>query len=186
MPVHRKNIVVVGLLVEGFLATIFFVWMHLKGLSFPLVPSGAEILAGVLSVGPLLLLNGILFGVFTRVQGIFSPFLYLRDEIIKPLADELGPFSALLLACFAGVGEELFFRGMMQVELGVLVTNVLFAFLHFGTAVRKFFLVALVYFGIGLYFSHISIRFDSLWVPILAHACYDYLVIMFMKYFYKR
>ena len=186
MSVHRKNIVLVGLLVEGFLATIFFVWVHLKGLTFPLAPSKAEIFAGIVSVLPLLVLNGILFGVFAKIQGIFSPFLYLRDEIIKPLADELGPFSALLLACFAGFGEELFFRGMMQVEIGVLVTNFLFALLHFGTAVRKFFLVALVYFGIGLYFSFINLRFDSLWVPILTHAFYDYLVIMFMKYFYKR
>lgn len=186
MNVNRNNILLVGIVVEAFLSLIFFVWAYLKDIYFPLAPTMQEMEAAVLCVIPLIALNAILFGPLSQSLRILRPFVYLRDEIVKPLADELGPFSALVIACCAGVGEELFFRGLMQMELGILTTNILFALLHFGTAVRRFFLVALSYFVIGLYFSYVSIKYDSLWVPIVTHAIYDYLIIMFMRYYYKK
>jgi len=185
MQIDRNRILVVSILVEGFLAILFFAWAYLKDYRYEIVPSLSEITTGLIMVIPLLLINALLFGSPFRKVPFFKSFRYLKDRIVKPLADELGCITALAIAIFAGVGEELFFRGLCQLELGMVLANVLFALLHFGVAIKQFFTVAVVYFGIGMFFSYLTVEYHSLWVPIITHATYDYLILIYMKYWYK-
>ncbi len=133
---------------------------------------------------PLFAVNFLLFGPFFREVSAFEPFRHLRDNVVKPLADELNIFSAFFIAVFAGVGEELFFRGLVQEELGAIIAAVLFSFLHFGVAARRYLPVVIVYFFIGLYFSYLS--YDSLWVAIVTHITYDYFILLYMRYVYNK
>lgn len=95
------------------------------------------------------------------------------------------PIRALILAFSAGLGEELFFRGLIQSGLaewigggagviaGLLIASVLFGALHFLTWL--YFALAV---GIGLFCGGLLILTGNLLVPITVHALYDFCVIL--------
>jgi membrane protease YdiL (CAAX protease family) len=180
-----SNIILISVGAEGFLALLFFIWAHLHDLPFETFPSFSDIQNGFLFSLPLFGLNFILFGLVSDRYPSFGSFRYLRDNVVKPLADELNIVTALIISFCAGFGEELFFRGLVQAELGIIISALLFALLHFGTAVRRFALVAIVYFVIGLYFSQITLEGHGLWVPIITHFFYDFTILIYMRYFYR-
>ena len=108
-------------------------------------------------------------------------------RIKRFLLDVLGPplaacrwYDLILLALLAGVGEELLFRGWLQVWIeshwgaaaGLVGSNILFGLAHCITAPY-----AILAGAIGVY---LGVLFDasgerSLLVPVIAHALYDYL-----------
>ena len=117
-----------------------------------------------------------------------SPFVWLR-ELWDLSSDLLGPIVArvtlaelVLVSLFAGVGEELLFRGFLQTWLGehgllvaLILPNVLFGILHWispGYAVCTF--------CVGLYFSCLLHFADSvnLTALMVAHSLYDLVALM--------
>lgn len=87
---------------------------------------------------------------------------------------ELPRGEALLTACLGGIGEETFFRGLLQPAVGVVLAAIIFALLHIGPTTRHFpwTLMALV---AGLLFGCLFVWTGSLLVPILAHATVNFL-----------
>ena len=93
----------------------------------------------------------------------------------------------LLICVLAGIGEELFFRGLLQDGIahgiggtiglfcGILISSVLFGFAHLVTVTY-----GIIAFWISIYFAAIFILSDNILVPILAHALYDYCVIRYL------
>ncbi len=89
--------------------------------------------------------------------------------------------NILVIAIVAGVGEELLFRGVLQkifirwtrnVHIGILITAIIFSAMHlqfFG------FMPRLV---LGMLLGYLFIWSKSLWVPIIAHAFNNTLVII--------
>lgn len=104
----------------------------------------------------------------------------LQDRTPLELAKNL-----FFIAVFAGVGEELFFRGILQrmfirttgsAWAGIIITAIIFSALHFqffGFLPRMFLGVLL---GAIYWFS------GSLWVAILAHFLYDAFVIILVYF----
>lgn len=107
----------------------------------------------------------------------------MEDEAAKQIKFMLGKrtFSELLMniifiAVFAGVGEELFFRGVLQrlfikasksPWLGIIVTAFLFSAMHiqfFGFIPR---------FLLGVLLGAVYWYSGSLWTAIIAHVVYD-------------
>jgi len=74
-------------------------------------------------------------------------FHRFKIEIVYPLAKNLNWFHALVIAILAGVGEELFFRGLLVEETGVIISSVLFSVLHFFPAVKEYYSIAIIYFS---------------------------------------
>ena len=194
MQLSKQSIVLVSLLVEGFLAVLFVIWAYLTNYTFDPIPEYSDLVLGVAMTIPLLIFNFFIFSFLAPRFSFGKPFIELKETIVKPLADELNYKTALLVAVFAGIGEELFFRGLVQIELGFIVANLIFALIHFGSSIKKYLLVAIIYFFIGLYFSFLCSNYfsdltgysPSLWVPIITHCLYDYLVLMYMKYYSKK
>ena len=56
----------------------------------------------------------------------------LYVEALKPLFGGLGPVGIVTISLAAGLGEELFFRGVLQPELGLVAASVIFGALHGG------------------------------------------------------
>ena len=96
---------------EGILAMIFLIEKSLnKSFQF-FLPGLNEVLFALLLSQLLFVFNSILVRAsFKREWGVFQDFI---TEMIYPLASQLGIFSALVVSLFAGVGEELFFRGII-------------------------------------------------------------------------
>jgi membrane protease YdiL (CAAX protease family) len=94
-----------------------------------------------------------------------------------------------VIAALAGLGEELFFRGLIQmglcnvfdgitfgVWLAILCTSLIFGLAHAITP-TYFFLA----FIISLYFGFLFVHTENLFVPIAIHALYDFFVLLFIK-----
>jgi len=176
------SLILFAFLFEGLLAFIYIAYFYFDdSLSWPRRPYPAEILFGVLLAFLLSILNGILVRV-SYARG-FKDITIFIDEIVIPLASRLGPISALLISIAAGVGEELFFRGLLQPHIGIFATSILFSLAHFLTDVRKYWVLALIYVGIGVVFGLVYEIFASLWAPIIFHVVYDYIALLYFRYF---
>lgn len=186
MKLNREKILALSAFLQGMLTVLFCIWAATKDVRYSILPSTDEIFYGLLACLPLVALNFLLFGpLCERIRFLHGCF-YLRDRVVKPIADELDYISAFCTAFAAGIGEELFFRGLIQTEFGIHVASLLFAFLHFGPAIRSYYFIALIYAVFGYYFGYLRVYTGSLWVPILAHGTYDYLALLYMRYVYVK
>ena len=187
MRYKQANIILVSLAVEGLLVGIFLLWLYHRATVLPsptLLPTVQDVLLGLGYCVPLFIVNLLLFGPLSQRFSFLHSCYEFKDRVVRPLAAELDYRTGLFVAICAGVGEELFFRGVLANEFGIIISSVLFSLMHFGPAVLKFRLVATIYFVIGIYFGWIYADTGSLWVPIIAHAAYDYAALLYMRYVY--
>lgn len=87
-------------------------------------------------------------------------------------------FDRIQLSLFAGVGEELLFRGAIQPVLGIWVTSVIFIGIHgyfkFSSAVHLFF--GLMMFGLSVVLGYLF-EYAGLVAAMSAHAMYDFVML---------
>jgi membrane protease YdiL (CAAX protease family) len=133
------------------------------------------------------MLVGLRWTVTTRL----SPVRHL----VKLVVEQFGPVLAArpaaqlaLIAMLAGVAEETLFRGVVQVGLtrvlpegGALVaTSVAFGLAHFVTPTYAI-LAGLA----GLYLGSLYQLQGNLLVPIIAHALYDFIALLYLVRRYR-
>ena len=105
------------------------------------------------------------------------------EEQVVPLFAGCTVWGIAAISILAGVGEEALFRGVIQTNftgaMGVvpalLVTSVLFGLVHFVTSTY-----AVMAGIIGLYLGMISIWSGNLLVPMVVHALYDFVALMYL------
>jgi membrane protease YdiL (CAAX protease family) len=131
-------------------------------------------------------------GVFVALHlGSFRPIEKIRrwlNQVLLPMLDgaTLGDLAVLALA--AGLGEELLFRGLLQnwlIRLGdggpaassvaVVLAGAAFGMAHFVNWTYAFLAAA-----IGIYLGWLLVWTQSLWIPILAHATYDFVALWYL------
>ncbi len=179
-----NSLLISSFLLEGILAGMFFIWASFKDFKIILWPNQNEILFGIFLCLPLFLINYLLFGPLSHKIPALKMCYEFKDKVVRPLAESLNYKSSLFIAACAAIGEELFFRGFIQTELGILSASLLFSLLHFGPAAKRYALIAFLYFLIGIYFGVIVRLYSSLWIAIITHAFYDYIALIYMKYIY--
>ncbi|GAB4419527.1 MAG: hypothetical protein Kow002_07230 [Anaerolineales bacterium] len=113
----------------------------------------------------------------------WPPLSRLRGEIeerIRPLFAKSKIIDLLIISIFAGVAEELFFRGWMQTVLadkfglllGIALTSLLFGLAHYLS--KEYALYAFVtslYLGVIFHFT------GNLYILMAAHAAYDFVAL---------
>ncbi|CAN5914346.1 hypothetical protein BH23PLA1_BH23PLA1_42240 [soil metagenome] len=116
----------------------------------------------------------------------FGPLRRIRqfiDEVVRPLLGGASTFELALLALAAGLGEELLFRGVIQAVLddrlgtwqALILASLIFGLLH---AITPGYVVLAA--GIGAYLGWTWIASGNLLVPIVAHALYDFLALVYL------
>ena len=121
---------------------------------------------------------------FDRLQ--WAPMTRFRSEIdekvIPIFANSKLPDLALI-AFFAGVGEELFFRGWLQGALvnklelwiGILIASALFGLAHYLSTTYA------IYAGLtGLYLGVIYQVSGNLYIVMVIHAVYDFIALVYL------
>jgi membrane protease YdiL (CAAX protease family) len=121
----------------------------------------------------------------------FAPLERIKELLLETIGPSLAAcrwYDVMLLAAFAGVGEEVLFRGLVQPlferwtlgtgygpAAGLILSNVIFGLLHFITPTY-----ALLAGLMGTYFGWLLDATGSrnLAGPILAHGLYDYLAFL--------
>lgn len=185
MQYSRAHILLLSVGLEGGLALIYLLWAHWRGVGGYRFFTASELMFSVLACLPLFALNFFLFGPLSHKYSALRSCFEFKEKVVKPLADQLNHIDSLVVAVMAGVGEEFFFRGVLQNEVGIIVSSILFSVLHFGPSVTKFLFIALIYALIGVYFGFLYWQSQTLWVPVLTHAIYDYFALLYMRYWYR-
>lgn len=179
--IGANAIVVLAVVVEGALLGLYAVWALWRGQ--PVVPpcTARDAGLGLLAAVPLCAANWLLVQLIKRSSERFSGTREFVRQVVKPLADQLGPISALIVSIAAGLGEEFFFRATLLQEFGVAASSLLFSLMHFGPAVRRFLFLAGAYTLFGVYFAWIVSAFGSIWPAVISHAAYDFAALLYIR-----
>lgn len=109
------------------------------------------------------------------------------DDLLVPLFRDCRILDLAVISALAGLGEEMLFRGVIQqtvthaipaqagVWIGLAVAAILFGLVHRITNTYALFAGV-----IGLYLGAVWLLTDNLLVPIVAHALYDFLALVFL------
>ncbi len=100
----------------------------------------------------------------------------VREEI-KAVFASATMLDICLISLWAGLAEELLFRGVIQARWGLVAASVLFGVLHFVTPAYA--LLAMV---IGFYIGLVYHFFQSPLIPIQLHAIYDFGALLYLRY----
>jgi membrane protease YdiL (CAAX protease family) len=105
------------------------------------------------------------------------------DRLLVPFLSRLTVADFAVVAILAGFGEEGLFRGLLQGWLaeslspvaGLVIASTLFGLLHFVTPAY-----ALLAGLLGLYLGILYLVTGNLVVPIVVHALYDFLALLYL------
>ena len=181
-----QKIIFVGVSLELGLVIVYCLWALYRSTIYPLNITINTTFLGLLIPIPIIALNIVLFcSPLNHLKGLNASNRFINN-VVKPFIDDLNVPAAITISAAAGIGEELFFRGLLQTEFGLVLSSLLFSVLHFGLAVKEFKFMAFLYFVIGLYFGWFLTLTNSLWALCVAHAAYDFIVIVYMKSYWDK
>ncbi len=144
------------------------------------------------------LIIGLLAGIGTASSGflvvwlgsLFKDSLKWMHSLTTIVFEEIAPLFAtlnftdiLLVAAASGFCEEVFFRGIIQSQLGLLPTSVLFGFFHCPS--KRHISYGIWAFAAGLFLGLLRDWTGCLWVSIIAHAMSNLIGIVSLRYFFK-
>lgn len=130
----------------------------------------------------------VVLGALLMLLALIRPGWFQEAEAqVRPLIEMLfrgrGPGPIIALCALAGIGEELLFRGVLQVWLAgpigawpaVVLAAIVFGLLHYLS--HTYFALAV---GLGIYLGALYQLSGNLVVPILVHALYDGIAVAYM------
>lgn len=114
----------------------------------------------------------------------FRPFLRAFDEAIEQLFGRIRLPAIVAGGLLAALGEETFFRGILQHEIGLVPAALLFALAHVGRGSMNLFAA----WGIleGLLFGWLYQLTGNLLVPMVVHGLHDSVAMFIARYLYRR
>jgi len=159
----------------GLLVVAAAVWCGLRGIALPILGPRPAV--------------GLFLGLATAAGTVsLSLVAYRLIPLTRKLADELAPAlvdgtdraGLVFLALFSGVGEEVFFRGAVQQEFGLLVASAAFGLAHVGPD-RRFLLWSAWAVLAGVVFGVLFEATGGLLAPITAHAAHNAATLLVWK-----
>jgi membrane protease YdiL (CAAX protease family) len=139
---------------------------------------------GLVATGPLV----IALVAIDRIP--FGPLLRLRElteEVVMQMFQGASLMQLAVVSIAAGFGEELLFRGLVQAGLSSLVGGPLGPWLALAAASVLFGVChwlnttyAILAVLAGAYFGVLFMLTGNLWTPIIAHAAYDLLALIYL------
>ncbi|MCP4399947.1 MAG: CPBP family intramembrane metalloprotease [bacterium] len=181
-----RQLLIRAVLLEGFLIGIAAVWAFLRNIpvrnSFSITVPGS--LLGI-SVGLFLLgANYLLVEYGSRYFAFFRRIKRLIEDEISPLFRQIDLSTIALIALVSGLAEELLFRGVLQAEIGIWFSSILFGAAHVW---RKAAIVYGIYAAaIGLFFGAIYLWSGNLWVPALAHMVNNFAALLYYEHYLTK
>lgn len=100
---------------------------------------------------------------------VFVQLKWVLDWIFGEFSEEDDWLWILLvMPAFISIGEELFFRGFLQPNLGLLITSFVFSLFHFRTDVKSVMVMPFAFF-LGLIFGQSYLLTANIFIPMLVH-----------------
>jgi membrane protease YdiL (CAAX protease family) len=157
-------------LVYGGLAGIAVLWGAVRGNpNVYLYPGTTGMTVPRLMLGPAVgLALGLVLVFLSRFATHRLEWARVLHREFHAVVHELNSREIFLLALFSSVGEELFFRGALLPQIGLLGSSALFAALHVRPHLR-FLPWTLMSFIVGLVLGGMYVKLGDLGGPIVAH-----------------
>jgi membrane protease YdiL (CAAX protease family) len=172
---------------EGLLAVALvvaaLVWSRLRGLDLTahLAANGMQLLIGALSASALCLSLPFFTSTWASRVLLLREMKGVWDELLTPLGKSLSLAEITALAALSGVSEELFFRGAVQGEVGIVGASLLFGLLH-PLNVSYVIWASSVGFAFGVLY-HLT---GSLLPPMICHGGYNLAALLYLRYWYHE
>jgi membrane protease YdiL (CAAX protease family) len=182
MQVDRKTLLLIAFITEG---GLFLLGIVLVANSDAALWSRIE-LSWKATGYALLFCVPMLAALYFVLRSRWSALSRFREEIeekVRPVFANSKILDLLLIALLAGVGEELFFRGWLQSVLtgrfgilfGIILAGAIFGFAHFLSIGYA------LYAGLtGLYLGALYQVFGNLYIPMVVHALYDFIALVYL------
>ncbi len=176
----RYRLLILTCLVEGIVLVAALIIARYYGLK--LVPLTQNVFRDIVigTLGAVFPLALFMLLLSEKAEGI--PALgSLRSIIVNDIKDMFSEArlpDLCFISVFAGIAEELLFRGVIQVKLGIVGASIIFGLLHFLTP--AYFIIATL---MGFYMGFLFLYYDSLLIPIQLHFIYDLCVLIYLRYF---
>jgi membrane protease YdiL (CAAX protease family) len=97
-------------------------------------------------------------------------------EILEPFSATLATRDMVAIAVLSGLTEELFFRGILLPELGLVASSLCFGALHALSATYFAWATA-----VGAAMSALTLATSSLVTPMVAHATYNFGALLLLR-----
>lgn len=157
----------------GSLTLVAVVWATLRGFDLRLAVDSLSLALGIMS--PLV----------TVSLGLLA---YRLLPVVRTIAEELAPRllegasrgTLVLVSVLSGVGEEVFFRGAVQQEFGLVVASILFGVVHVGPD-RRYLVWTVWALLAGFLFGVLYDVTGGLLAPILAHTGHNAATLLIWK-----
>ena len=107
----------------------------------------------------------------------------LLNKQMLPLIGHLSFSDSILVAVVSGLCEELFFRGVLQSQCGIISSACAFGLAHLPRI--YYFPYALWATYVGLLMSFLMLKTGSLYSPMIAHALINFASINVLRRLYK-
>jgi hypothetical protein len=166
---------------ESLLVAIAVCWWFYRGpSSWPTVVGwqedtaiGLAVAVGLMGINYMLLMCG------PDVLPL-RPIRTLYRTILRPLFADVRLSDVAVISIAAGIGEELFFRGVLQPEIGLVAASIVFGLVHMGG--RGTFAFACWVAVMGLALGMLANVSEGLVAPIVAHSAYDAAAIGYLRW----
>ena len=174
-------------------STVIYGAMALVGLG--VIHFGHESLSSIFALEPLmpdnarlLLIAGLVAGLLLIMSYFFEDWFASYRELKISITSLLGPLSVsstLYLALVSSIGEELLFRGAIQPYAGLVVTSILFCFLHLGQdgKISAWSIWAVI---AGLLMGWTYEQTSSLWPAVISHFIVNTTSILMIRRSYQN
>jgi len=170
---------------EGTLAAALvggaFLWSAVRGLGLigHLRASPSDLLIGVLAASALCLSLPFFTSAWASRVLLLREMKGVWDDLLTPFGKSLTLAEISALAALSGISEEIFFRGAVQGEFGILAGSVLFGLLH-PLNVSYVIWASTVGFAFGLLYQLTGTLLPS----ILCHSGYNLAALLYLRYWY--
>src|ERR1044071_9135484 len=145
---------------------------HLRATSF-------ELLIGLVSASALCLSLPFFTSAWASHVLLLREMKGVWDDLLTPFGKSLTLAEISALAALSGISEEIFFRGAVQGEIGILGASVLFGLLH-PLNVSYVIWASSVGCAFGLLYQVTG----SLLPPLLCHGVYHLAALLSLRYWY--
>jgi uncharacterized protein len=105
----------------------------------------------------------------------------LSNELAPHLVDGAKRRDLILVSIFSGVGEEAFFRGALQPEIGLVASSLLFGVLHVGPD-RRYLVWTLWAVAAGFLFGLLYLWTGGILTPVTAHVMHNGATLLLWKW----
>lgn len=154
-------------------------WARDLGILGLLRASGTDLLIGVLSASALCLSLPFFTSSWASRVLLLREMKGVWDDLLTPFGKSLSFPEIAALAAMSGISEEIFFRGAVQGEFGIIAGSLLFGVLH---PINLSYVIWAS--SVGAAFGLITQATGSLLPAIICHGGYNLAALLYLRYWY--